>query len=52
MKMLYISNKMELFSYSSEWGVHLSKHLKEELVWAIDKEDWLINIVLLPLVTV
>ena len=41
---MYISNKMEHFSYKGECGIRVSRHLKEELVWAIEKWWWLISI--------
>ena len=40
---MYISNKKEHFNYKGGCGVcghhaHTSRHLKEELAWAIDKQ--------------
>ena len=43
LKQLYISNEID-----KGWcGVNVLRNLKEELVWAIDKQFWLISIVLL-----
>ena len=41
LKQLYISNKIEHFSYKDGYGVlgvHISRHLNEELAWSIDKQ--------------
>ena len=35
-KQLYISNKMECFSYKGKCGISVLGHLKEELAWTID----------------
>ena len=29
---------MEHFSYKGECGIYISRHLKQELAWAIDKQ--------------
>ena len=34
---------MKCFSYKGGCGVHVSKRLKEELAWAIDKRLWVIS---------
>ena len=34
---------MKQFSYKGRYGVHISRHLKEELAWAIDKQLQVIN---------
>ena len=38
-KQLYISNKMEHFSYKGTCGIHWRMHIKikEQLAWAADK---------------
>ena len=38
LKQLYINNKMEHFSCKGGCGMTCIKHLKEELVWATDKQ--------------
>ena len=38
LKQLYRSSKMEHFSYKGECGIYVSRNLKEELAWAIDKQ--------------
>ena len=44
---------MECFSYKGGCGVHVSRHMKEWLAWAIDKLLWYISIeMLLKTVTV
>ena len=43
---MYISNKMQHFSYKGERGVCVicaSMHLKEQLAWGIDKQLQVIN---------
>ena len=46
---LYLSTKMDWFSYKgiAIWcmcmGIHILKHLKEELILAIDKWLWMIS---------
>ena len=43
LKQLYISNKMECFSYKGECGIHGHMHIgmfKEELAWVTDKRLW------------
>ena len=43
---LYSSNKMECFSYKGVGvayvNIRVSRHLKKELAWDIDKQLWLI----------
>ena len=54
LKQLYISNKMERFSYKGATyvGVHIWGHLKDKLPWAIDKWIRIIsNIMLIKTVT-
>ena len=36
-KQLYITNKMECFSYKGGYGISIARYLKEKLAWAIDK---------------
>ena len=51
LRQLYImSNKMDHFSYKgvAMWcmvyvGIHILRHLKEELAWVIDKWLWMIS---------
>ena len=45
-KTVVVHNKMECFSYTLRSGVHVSRYL-EDLFWAIDKQFWLICIILL-----
>ena len=33
-----VSNEMEHFRYKGGCGIHMSRHLKEELAWATDNE--------------
>ena len=45
-KQLYLSNKKECFSIKDGMvyiNVCVSKQLKEELAWAIDKQLWVIS---------
>ena len=55
LKQLYISNKTEYFSYKGVCGVSVSvcvsKHLKEELTWATDKQLQVISNMLFKIVT-
>ena len=37
LKLLYVSNKTECFSYKGESGIRILRHLKEELALATDK---------------
>ena len=37
LKQLYTSKKMEYFSYKGGHGICISRSLKEELDWAVDK---------------
>ena len=41
---LLSSDKMRRFSCKGGCGIHISKHLKEELAWARDKRLWVIVI--------
>ena len=48
LKQLYLSNKTVHFSYKGgcvihKINVHLSRHLKQELAWTIDKWLWFSN---------
>ena len=50
LKQLYISNKVECFSYEVSvacMGVHLLRRLKEEQAWAIDKQLQVISNIML-----
>ena len=45
-KQLYISNKTECFSYKGGYGIHECMCIEaftKELVWAIDKQLWVIS---------
>ena len=44
---MYISNKAEHFTYKSGCSIHVSRSLKEEMVWVIDKWFQVISIALL-----
>ena len=55
LKQLYISKKMEHFSYKGGCGIHrhmhISKRLKQELAWDTDERFWISsNIMLLETV--
>ena len=41
---LLSSDKMRHFSCEGGCGIHISRHLKEELAWARDKRLWVIVI--------
>ena len=43
----FISNKMEHFSNNNGCGVMCTRHLKEELAWAIDKQLQVISNIML-----
>ena len=52
LKQLYLSNKTDRFSYKGEFGVGVSRCLKEIMAWAIDKQLHLIIVVLLLKTTI